>query len=245
MKTFAAVLLVAGTVLAPAAQASTVDKSCVRPVVLLHGTANDSRGTWRELTAELREDGHCVYAPDYGNRAKNPIPQSAKEISAYIDRVLAETGSSTVDIVGYSQGGVLARHYLKFLGGTAKVNSVIGIAPPNRGVPGTLPDWLVKRCPACADLLATSPFLKALNDGGDLAGSVRYTTIASRHDGMIPLANQALSGPADRVTNVVVQDTCPLDFTGHGQMTHARPVLKWTVNALRRGGLADPAYRAC
>src|SRR5687768_812719 len=120
MKTFAAVPLVAGAVLAPAAEASTVDKLCTRPVILLHGTENDSRGTWRELTAELRKDGHCAHAPDYGNRAKNPITQSAKEISAYIDRVPAETGSSTVDIVGYSQGGVLARHYLKFLGGTAK-----------------------------------------------------------------------------------------------------------------------------
>ncbi|SDN53328.1 lipase family alpha/beta hydrolase [Allokutzneria albata] len=245
MKTFAVVLLVVSAAVAPAAKASTVDASCGRPVILLHGTANDSRGTWRELTAELRKDKRCVYAPDYGNRARNPIALSAKEIGAYVDRVLADTGSSEVDIVGYSQGGVVARHYLKFLGGTTKVNSVISIASPHHGIPGTLPDWLVKRCPACSDQLATSPFMKALNDGGDLVGSVRYTTIGSRHDGLVPLASQTLSGPADRVTNVVVQDTCPLDFTGHGQMTHARPVIKWTVNALRRGGLADPAHRAC
>ncbi|MFB9909262.1 esterase/lipase family protein [Allokutzneria oryzae] len=248
MRTLFAALLILGTAITPTAAASTVDAACSsnkRPVILLHGTASDSRSTWRELTEALRKENRCGYALDYGNQGKNPIAQSAKEVSAYVDRVLRETHSSDVDIVGYSQGAVLARHYLKFLGGAAKTNSLIGIAPTNHGIADTLPDWLLKRCPACGDQLAGSAFMTALNQGGDLVGAVRHTTIASKHDGTVTLASQALTGPADRVTNVVIQDACPLDFTGHPFMPHARPVVEWTVNALRREGLADPAHHGC
>ncbi|CAM5231106.1 Alpha/beta fold hydrolase OS=Streptomyces tendae OX=1932 GN=F3L20_09145 PE=4 SV=1 [Streptomyces tendae] len=45
----------------------------------------------------------------------------------------AATGAAKVDIVGHSQGGMMPRHYLKFLGGAAEVNALIGIAPTNHG----------------------------------------------------------------------------------------------------------------
>ncbi|OEV22738.1 lipase, partial [Streptomyces nanshensis] len=38
-----------------------------------------------------------------------------------------------VDIVGHSQGGMMPRYYLKFLGGAPKVNALVGIAPSNHG----------------------------------------------------------------------------------------------------------------
>ncbi|GAA4017653.1 alpha/beta fold hydrolase [Allokutzneria multivorans] len=212
----------------------------------MHGTFSDSKSTWKELTDALKKDGRCAHALDYGDKGKRPIAQSAGEVSAFVDEVLRKTGAATVDLVGYSQGAVLARYYAKNLGGAAKATSLIGIAPPNHGLPpGNTPDWLAKRCPACVDMQSGSPFMKALSEGGDLVGAVRYTTIASKHDGLLSLATQALTGPPGRVSNVVIQDSCPLDFTGHGQMTHAWTTVKWAVNALRNNGLADPAYKPC
>ncbi|WP_168200875.1 triacylglycerol lipase [Allokutzneria sp. NRRL B-24872] len=245
----AALLVLLPAAWTPTAAASTSDTACTssaRPVVLLHGTFSDSKSTWRELTDALKKDGRCAHALDYGGRGKRPVAQSAGEVSAFVDEVLRRTGAATVDLVGYSQGAVLARYYAKNLGGAAKAGSLIGIAPPNHGLPpGDMPDWLAKDCPACVDQVAGSPFMKALNEGGDLVGALRYTTIASEHDGLLGLATQALTGPADRVSNVVVQDRCPLDFTGHGQMTHAWTTVKWVVNALRNNGLADPAFTPC
>ena len=48
-------------------------------------------------------------------------------------RVLAATGAAKVDLVGHSQGGMMPRYYLKFLGGAALVNRLVALAPSNHG----------------------------------------------------------------------------------------------------------------
>ena len=85
--------------------------------------------------------GYCVFELDYGQydgiplvHGIAPIEQSGRQLAAYVDRVLAATGASQVDIVGHSQGGgALPRYYLKFLGGAPKVHTLVGIAPTNHG----------------------------------------------------------------------------------------------------------------
>ncbi|SDN53307.1 esterase/lipase family protein [Allokutzneria albata] len=240
---FATAVTVAAAATATAAPAAC--QSGKRPVILLHGTFKKSGSTWDVLAPELTRGGWCAYALDYGNGGLNPVTQSARELAAYVDQVLAATGASKVDIVGYSQGGMMPRHYLKFLGGSAKVNALIGIAPSNHGTTQPLAKLLgATFCPACDDQSAGSAFMRALNDGGDLAGSVKYTTIATRYEAVVtPYRGQALSGSASRVTNVVLQDACPLHFTEHLLIPHSRPAVKWVVNALERGGVADPGYR--
>lgn len=47
--------------------------------------------------------------------------------------VLAATGAEQVDLVGHSQGGLLARQYLKFNGGAAKTDHVVTLGATNHG----------------------------------------------------------------------------------------------------------------
>ena len=47
--------------------------------------------------------------------------------------VLAATGAAKVDLVGHSQGGMMPRYYLKFLGGAAHVDKLVALAPSNHG----------------------------------------------------------------------------------------------------------------
>ncbi|MFH9074429.1 esterase/lipase family protein [Streptomyces alboflavus] len=203
-----------------------------RPVVLAHGTFGNSVDNWLVLAPYLVKRGYCVFSLDYGQlpgvpffHGLGPIDKSAGQLDTYVDKVLKATGAREVDIVGHSQGGMMPRHYLKFLGGAEKVNALIGLAPDNHGTtllgltkllpffPGA-EDLLSAATPALADQIAGSKFLTKLNAGGDTVPGVRYTVIATKYDEVVtPYRSQFLNGPD--VRNVVVQDLCAVDLSEH------------------------------
>ncbi|MFF5504499.1 esterase/lipase family protein [Streptomyces roseolus] len=238
-------LLTVAAVLAPtAAQAADApsrgwnDWSCKpsaahpRPVVLVHGTLGNSVDNWLALAPYLVNRGYCVYSLDYGQlpnvpffHGLGPIEKSAGQLDAFVDRVLAATGAPEADLVGHSQGGMMPRWYLKFLGGAEKVNALVGIAPDNHGTtllgltrllphfPGA-EDLITSSTPGLADQIAGSAFLTKLNEGGDTVPGVRYHVIATRYDQVVtPYRTQFLDGP--NVTNVLIQDRCALDLSEH------------------------------
>ncbi|MEV7992301.1 alpha/beta fold hydrolase [Streptomyces sp. NPDC086077] len=203
-----------------------------RPVVLVHGTFGNSVDNWLGLAPYLTSRGYCVFSLDYGQlpgvpffHGLGPIEKSAGQLDAFVDKVLAATGAAEADLVGHSQGGMMPRHYLKFLGGAAEVNALVGIAPDNHGTtlsgltrllpyfPGA-EDLLSTATPALADQIAGSAFLTQLNAGGDTVPGVRYTVIATKYDQVVtPYRSQFLNGPD--VRNVLLQDLCPVDLSEH------------------------------
>lgn len=264
-----AVLLI-GT--APAA-ADTVDVSppgandwsCVpsashpEPVVLVEGTFESMAKNWATMSPMLKEAGYCVFAFNYGATngvdATGPVADSAKQLSPFVDAVLAASKTKKVDLVGHSQGGMMPRYYLGFLGGAEKVNALVGIAPSNHGTQGVItpppapvppmsssPDPL---CQACSDQQAGSPFLTKLNSIGDTVVGPYYTVISTTHDEVVtPYQSQALAGPARTVTNTTIQDKCPADPVEHDQTPNDPVVQQLVVNALGQGAApADPAYQ--
>ncbi|MER6958318.1 MULTISPECIES: alpha/beta fold hydrolase [unclassified Streptomyces] len=203
-----------------------------RPVVLVHGTFGNSIDNWLAFAPYLTVRGYCVFSVDYGQlpgvplfNGLGPIDKSAEQLSAFVDKVLAATGAAEADLVGHSQGGMMPRYYLKFLGGAAKVNALVGIAPDNHGttlngLANLLPyfpgaeDLLSTATPGLADQIAGSAFLTKLNAGGDTVPGVRYTVIATKYDEVVtPWRSQYLSG--SDVHNVLLQDLCPLDLSEH------------------------------
>ncbi|MFD7093457.1 esterase/lipase family protein [Streptomyces xanthophaeus] len=203
-----------------------------RPVVLVHGTFGNSVDNWLGLAPYLVHRGYCVYSLDYGQlpgvpffNGLGPIDKSAGQLDVFVDKVLAATGSAKTDIIGHSQGGMMPRYYLKFLGGAPKVNALIGLAPDNHGTtllgltkllpffPGA-EDLISTATPGLADQIAGSAFLNKLNAGGDTVPGVKYTVIATKYDQVVtPYQSQFLSG--SDVRNVVLQDLCLLDFSEH------------------------------
>jgi len=107
------------------------------PVVLVHGTSAEAFGSWQTLSPRLAKSGYCVFALDYGVRGTIAIERSAAELGVFIDHVLAATGAPKVSLVGHSQGGMMPRYYLRFLGGAAKVEELIGASrrPDRRSWP--------------------------------------------------------------------------------------------------------------
>ena len=176
-----------------------------RPVVLVHGTFADMADSWQALSPLLYNHGYCVFALNYGSYAGSgsigidgvgDIRTSAEELSAFVNKVLNATGASEVDMVGHSQGGMMPRYYLKYLGGAAKVHTLVGLAPSNHGTslngiltlvsyfPGAS-EFTGALCPACEQQTTGSGFLNELNSGGDTVPGVEYTVIQSRYDEVV------------------------------------------------------------
>ncbi|MFC9641064.1 esterase/lipase family protein [Streptomyces mirabilis] len=245
LRPLTALLLTAVVAVVPAATAHAAapssgwnDYSCKpsathpRPVVLVHGTFANSTDNWLAFAPYLVDRGYCVFSLDYGQlpgvplfNALGPIDKSAEQLQVFVDKVLAATGAAKADLVGHSQGGLMPRYYLKFLGGAAKVNTFVGIAPNNHGttldgLTNLLPyfpgaeDLLSAATPALADQIVGSAFLTKLNAGGDTVPGVHYTVIATKYDEVVtPYRSQFLTG--SDVHNVLLQDLCPVDLSEH------------------------------
>ncbi|MDG3009102.1 alpha/beta fold hydrolase [Rhodococcus sp. D2-41] len=244
-----------------------------RPVVLVHGTWADMTTTWSTLSPQLAERGYCVFALNYGTfdgvlngnlldlAGGADIASSARQLADFVNRVLRSTGAKQVDLVGHSQGGVVARQYLRFNGGTDhfdprrnRVHTLVTLGATNHGSTFGLFSLLndvahkvglplsgavsAAAGPAYIEQLVGSPFLAALNAGGDTERGVDYTVIATRDDKIStpPERTFLAAGPGATVHNVWVQDGCPGDTADHGQLTTDARSLYLVQSAL------DPAY---
>ena len=210
----------------------------------MHGTFADT--DWDVMRPALERRGYCVFTFNYGNAGTGEIAQSAHELARYVDQVLARTGAAKVSIVGHSEGGMMPRYYIRFLGGAKKVGDLIGLAPSNHGTNNPLAlGGAVLGCTACAEQLAFgSPFLDKLNAGDEAPGPVDYTNIETVVDQVVlPYTSAFLSGPASRVTNVTLQQPCTGDLAGHLDVPTDPVAVQWVANALSRDGPADPAFQ--
>ncbi len=252
----AAVLLGAGALAAAPAQAAPPalpaaganDWSCKptsahpSPVVIVHGTFGDSKSLLDRLSWRMHTAGYCVFALDYGNRATGPIEGSAAQLKDFVTRVLTATGAAKVSMVGHSQGGMMPRYYIKFLGGASKVDDLIGLAPSNHGTsnPLLLTPGLGYLCPSCLQQKTGSAFLRQLNAGDETPGAVSYTNIVTRYDEVVlPYTSGNLAG----ATNITLQAKCPFALSGHVLIPMDGPAIRLVLNALGRPGPASPSYQ--
>ncbi|MBF0662550.1 MULTISPECIES: esterase/lipase family protein [unclassified Rhodococcus (in: high G+C Gram-positive bacteria)] len=233
----------------------TNDFSCVlspenpRPVVLAHGTDSNSYSDFAALTPLLAASGRCVFAVNYGLAAgaesygTGEIRVSAAQFGEFVERVRAETGATEVDVVGYSQGAVVTRYYINKLGGAHVVDRWVGVASPSYGgtfyglataiaaLPGATDFLEGEFSVALAEQLQGSVLLTELNAPSDTVPGVQYTTIGTRFDEVIqPADNVALRG--EGAVNLVVQDLCPQNRTGHFNMVYDEFTLQLIRHAL-------------
>ena len=215
------------------------------PVVLAHGASANMTVNWVTMSPLLANQGYCVFALTYGVPAGTPFPidqiggrnkmeQSAAQLGAFVDRVLAATGAAKVDIVGHSEGSLMPNYYIKFLGGVSKVDRYVGLTPLWQGSSvaglgtlvglgrmlglGGIIDLITDPVFASApQFLTGSEFIQQLNQGPVAVPGVTYTMVMTRYDeAVVPYTSGFLNAP--NATNVVLQDICPQDFAGHGMV---------------------------
>jgi triacylglycerol lipase len=214
------------------------------PVVLVHGTYADMTISWNLVSPALKANGYCVFALDYGNRGTGPIEQSAAELRDFVNRVLTATGAPKVSLVGHSQGGMMPRYYIKFLGGAGRVDDLVGLVPSNHGTTTPLaPVAGDTGCVACDQQIAGSDFLTNLNSGDETPGNISYTVVTTRYDEIVTPYTSAYLAAGARTTSVTLQDRCPLDVIDHVGIIYDAAALQWVEDALGHSGPADANFR--
>ena len=223
------------------------------PVVLVHGTGANQSNNWNAIAPYLANHGYCVYTFTHGITFRYfgglaPVADSAAELRTFVEQVvLPRTGATQVDLVGHSLGGMMPRYYIKFLGGYTKVRHLVGIAPSNHGSTldglsgiGTflgITALLGRGTPSLADQAQGSAFMKKMDTcpfglpAADICAGdpVKYTVIQTTQDRIVtPYTNSFLKG----ATNVVLQQVCPLDDSGHMALAYDRNVGYQVLKAL-------------
>ncbi len=232
------------------------------PVVLVHGTLANMNDNWQAASPILANHGYCVFAFNYGGssptadlQGTGDIAASARQLASFVSEVLAVTGAAKVDIVGHSQGGMMPRYYVDFLGGAAKVDKFVALAPSNYGTTldgltalgqtlGLLVpvnSLLSTACEACVEQEEGSSFLTALNARPTVPG-VSYTVIESTGDEVVTPYTNAFLPPAPNVTNITLQNQCPLDHADHLEIAADPVAMADMLNAL---GPAQPVRAPC
>lgn len=103
------------------------------PVVCLHGTVANG-GNWAALAQLLLARGRVVVAPTYGERGTAPLADNRAEVMRIVRRTLELTGADRVDLVGHSQGGLLAGLVVADVLDDDIVRCVICLSGTHRGV---------------------------------------------------------------------------------------------------------------
>jgi triacylglycerol esterase/lipase EstA (alpha/beta hydrolase family) len=222
------------------------------PVVLVEGTFASMLNSFSAISPDLVNNGYCVFAFNFGQTilgsgifATGDIRTSAAQLSTEVNRVLSQTGASKVDIVGWSQGGMMPRYYINNLGGAAKVNMLVGLAPSNFGtnldglqqiikdfgLEGLVSAELSVTCEACNQQLAGSSFLANLNKTPTVAG-VKYVVIETAGDEVVTPFTNAFLPAAPNVQNITLQNQCSQDASDHISIPYDSNALQDMINAL-------------
>jgi triacylglycerol lipase len=212
------------------------------PVIIVAGTGA-SQGPasvfYAGLAARLRADGYRPYIFGLPSSGLQDIAVTSQALNQYADQVRAQTGAARVDLVGHSQGGLVGRYYVKYLGGSAEVDSLISLGAPHYGTAvANIASFLgLGSClgvVACNQMAIGSTFLNNLNAGDDTIGTVRYTNLATKLDAIVTPYRQAFLANDGNNVNVAVQDQCWARVVGHLTLATDGTVYSGILDALRK-----------
>ncbi len=228
--------LVATTVVRSLTRGGPVPQDRLGPVLLVPGYGGRT-ASLDPLAGVLRSEGRAVTVVGLLGDGTGDLDAQAAHLGDVADSVLAASGAPSVDVVGYSAGGVVVRLWVRDHGGDAQARRVLTLGSPQHGTSvAALGAEVAGGCPtACEQLLPDSALLRGLNAGDETPAGPEWATVRSDSDQVVtPTSSAALDG----ALNVVVQDACPTATTDHYGLP-ADPVVAATLRSVL--GVAAPA----
>jgi hypothetical protein len=225
---------------------SNIANATTTPVLLVPGTdlipsVNFSWNYERAFSA----DGIPWCAVTLPYSATGDI-QTAGEYVVNAIRTMYASAGRKIDILGYSQGGMVPRWALRWWPDTrGMVLSYVGLDPSNHGTLDADAICIAPCLPADWQQASTSKFIAALNSPVETYAGIFYTVVFSYTDEVVVpnesvASSSSLSTGAGTIVNIAVQQICPTDVSEHLAMGSYDPVgYALAVDAFTHAGVAS------
>jgi len=187
------------------------------PVLLVPGYGG-AEESLRALASRLRAAGRDATVVPLPGDGTGDLRVQSRVLGAAARAAVLRTGAASVDVVGYSAGGVVARLWVRDGGGRSLARRVVTLGSPHHGteLAALAGSFAPDRCPqACQQLAPGSDLLRRLNTGDETPEGPRWVSVWSTVDEVIsPPESSRLEGALD----VRVQGVCAGSRVEHGQL---------------------------
>ncbi|MGA3154023.1 MAG: esterase/lipase family protein [Streptosporangiaceae bacterium] len=212
------------------------------PVLLVPGYGGRTSAL-AVLAARIRATGRQATVLRLPGGGTGSLSADAGVLNAAVTRALAG-GAPSVDVIGYSAGGVVALLWARRDDGVRKARRVVTLGAPFHGtsVAAAAEGFVPGACPlACQQLVPGSSLLASL-DAGDSAGLPRWMSLWTADDRTVtPPGSARLPG----AVNVPIQSVCPRAAISHSQLPTDPAVTAIVLQAIGPGPMVYPAATDC
>lgn len=204
-------------------------------------------GTVQDVTPlvdALESAGRAAVAFRPSDGGTGDLRVQARRLSRLAKQVMEQTDTASVDLVGYSAGGVISRIFVRDDDGASVVRRVLTLGSPHHGTDvASLAQDVGGGCPtACEQLATDSDLVRHLNAGDETPDGPKWVTIRTEDDHTVTPTDSA---ELDGALNIDIQQICSGATTTHGELPSDPVVLATLRTVLGTGTPRAPADVSC
>ncbi len=212
------------------------------PVLLVPGYGGGT-GSLSVLASRIRSTGRQAIVVHLPGNGTGSLLADAGVLDAAVSRAL-RAGAPSVDVIGYSAGGVVTLLWERQDGGVHKARRVVTLGSPFHGaqLAAAGEAFTPSACPlACQQLVPGSSLLRQL-DAGRVPAQLPWLSLWTTGDQTVtPPTSARLAG----ALNVPIQSVCPAEQLTHSQLPASPVVTAMVLGAIGPGPVRPPAPADC
>jgi triacylglycerol esterase/lipase EstA (alpha/beta hydrolase family) len=211
------------------------DQSRPGTVLLVPGYGGNQRSL-AQLAERLRAAGRTATVVAPPGDGTGDLREQAQTLEDAVRTALAD-GAPSVDIVGYSAGGVVTRIWLQRHDGEAVARRIVTLGSPHHGARLAAAGVALNSdaCPAACRQLA--PGSNLLDDLDEEEPTVPWLSVWTENDETVQPPDSAR---IDGAVNLALQSVCPGVTVSHSQLPTDPLVTALVLKALGTAPLAAP-----
>jgi triacylglycerol lipase len=212
------------------------------PVLLVPGYGGQT-GSLSVLAARIRATGRRASVVRLPGSGTGSLITDAGVLNAAVERALGD-GAPSVDVIGYSAGGVVALVWAREDNGSHKARRVVTLGSPFHGTrlaadaAGVLPG----ACPAACQQLVPGNSLLAQLDHTAVPSRPHWLSLWTTDDKVVMPADSARLAGA---INVPIQSVCPGHVVSHTHLPADPVVISLVLQAIGPGPISLKGPAGC